>query len=71
MGQQISIEAALGAFRRKYGEAADENVLLHARVAELEQENAELRAARDGQGELAQRAAEQPATPYLDGDRQV
>lgn len=49
MGQQISIEAALAAFRRKYGEAADENVLLHARVAELEEEIAKLRAIQERQ----------------------
>lgn len=51
-GQQISVEDALEAFRKRHGEVADENVLLrfHAtrleqRVAELERENAELRQA--------------------------
>ena len=42
MGQQISIEAALAAFRQRHGELADENVLLKARVSELEEENARL-----------------------------
>ena len=52
MNQQISVEAALEAFRREYGQAADANVLLKARVAELEAENQQL---RDG--------ASQPAAP--------
>lgn len=38
MGQQISIEAALNAFRQEFGKVADENVLLKARVSELEAE---------------------------------
>jgi cell division protein FtsB len=45
MNQQISVEAALEAFRREYGQAADANVLLKARVAELE---AEVQQLRDG-----------------------
>jgi phage shock protein A len=44
-GQQISVEAALEAFRREYGQAADANVLLKARVAELETELEQLRGA--------------------------
>lgn len=43
MSQQISVEAALEAFRREFGQAADANVLLKARVAELEAENQQLR----------------------------
>lgn len=42
MGQKISIEAALAAFRQRHGELADENILLKARVSELEEENAQL-----------------------------
>lgn len=38
MAQQISIEAALAAFRQKCGELVDENVLLKAHVTELEQQ---------------------------------
>ena len=44
MGQQVSVEAALGVFRQRCGELHDETLLLKARVAELEQENAQLRA---------------------------
>lgn len=59
---QISIEAALDAFRRKYGEAADENVLLHARVAELEEEIAGLRAMQERQATEPEPAP--PVSPY-------
>lgn len=44
MGQQISLESALEAFRRKCGELFEANVLLEARVADLEAEAAALRA---------------------------
>ncbi len=43
MGQKITIEAALAAFRKKCGELLEETVLLKARVTELEEENAHLR----------------------------
>lgn len=46
MNQQISVEAALDAFRREYGQAVDANVLLKARVAELEAELEKLREAQ-------------------------
>lgn len=59
MNQQISVEAALDAFRREYGQAADANVLLKARVAELEAELEELR----GSGSSAP-AADPPASEY-------
>jgi regulator of replication initiation timing len=36
MAQQISVEDALDAFRKRHGEVADENVLLRAQVAGLE-----------------------------------
>lgn len=45
MGQQISLEAALAGFRRKAADLLDENVLLGARITELEEENARLREA--------------------------
>lgn len=38
MTQQISIEDALEAFRKRHGEVADENVLLRAQVAGLERQ---------------------------------
>lgn len=38
MGQQISVEDALDAFRKRHGEVADENVLLRAQVAGLERQ---------------------------------
>lgn len=59
MGQKISIEAALAAFRQRHGELADENILLKARVSELEEENARLREAPlDGQSFPADTHAE-------------
>jgi hypothetical protein len=45
MGQDVSIEAALPVFRRRCSELHDENHILRARVAELEQQLA----ARDAQ----------------------
>ena len=44
MAQQISVEAALEAFRKRHGELADENVLLRAQAVELERRVAELEA---------------------------
>jgi cell division septum initiation protein DivIVA len=48
MNQQISVDAALDAFRREYGQVADANVLLKARVAELEAEVERLHASASG-----------------------
>lgn len=42
-GQQISLEAAAAAFERRAGELFRANVLLEARIAELEAEVASLR----------------------------
>lgn len=42
MTQQVSIEDALEAFRTRYGEVADENVLLRAQVAGLQRRLGEL-----------------------------
>ncbi len=44
MAQQVSIEAALAAFRKKCGELLEENVLIKAHTTELEAENERLRA---------------------------
>lgn len=45
MSQQISIEDALAAFRKKCADLTDANVLLEARAAGLERRVAELEAA--------------------------
>ena len=65
MGQQISIEDALAAFRRRYGEAADENVLLRAQVDSLERRIAELEQERSG----LRAQAEQPQESAFDEPR--
>lgn len=57
MGQQVSVEAALQVFRHRCGELHDENLLLKARVGELEEETSKLRAAQ-----------EPPADPYQQGE---
>lgn len=38
MAQQVSAEAAAGVFRQECGRLHDENLLLKARIAELEEE---------------------------------
>ncbi|MEU1787124.1 hypothetical protein ABZ553_14865 [Streptomyces sparsogenes] len=43
MAGQISLETALGAFRKKCADLLDANVLLEARVTELEAEVEQLR----------------------------
>lgn len=43
MGQQVSVEAALPVFRRQCSELQDANLILQARVNELEAEVAQLR----------------------------
>ncbi|MFI6854476.1 hypothetical protein [Streptomyces sp. NPDC050416] len=57
MGQQISIEDALEAFRKRHGEVADENVLLRAQVAVLERRVEEL----EQQNSLLQGASQRPS----------
>lgn len=59
MAQQVSMEAALAAYRRRCGELFTANVLLEARVEDLEREVA----AQRGQG--TQVADEVPAGPEL------
>lgn len=44
MGQQVSVEAALPVYRQRCGELHDENLILRARVNELEAEVEQLRA---------------------------
>lgn len=51
MTQQISMDDALEAFRKRHGEVADENVLLRAQVAGLERQ---LAAAREENARLQQ-----------------
>ncbi|MGW2550716.1 hypothetical protein [Streptomyces sp. NPDC001635] len=51
MSAQVSVEAALPIFRQRCGELHDENLILRARVAELEQQL----------GEAQQQA---PAAPF-------
>jgi cell division septum initiation protein DivIVA len=63
MGQQISVEAALDAFRKEYGKVADENVLLKAHISELEGELSRLQTA--AQAPLAGKAG----TAHAAGDR--
>jgi len=58
MTQNVSVEAALPVFRQRCGELADENLILRARVNELEAENERLRAA-------AAAESAQPPTPDL------
>lgn len=41
--KSVSLEAGLAMFRRRFGEVSDENVLLQARIQELEVELATLR----------------------------
>jgi hypothetical protein len=50
MAQQISIEAALDSYRRRAEELFHENVLLKARMGELEEENERLQR-EEGAGE--------------------
>lgn len=69
MGQQISIDDALAAFRESHGKLADENVLLRAQVAVLERRVSELEQQVQAQGPLAggPDLAAQPA--YLEEER--
>ncbi|MEU7240335.1 hypothetical protein [Streptomyces sparsogenes] len=57
MAGQISVEAALAAFRKKCSDLLDANVLLEARVSELESELEQL---RNQSRPLGLGAAEQP-----------
>ena len=57
MGQQISIEAALESYRQRAATLLHENVLLAARVSELEAEVGRLQP-KDSEG------AVEPAAPY-------
>jgi regulator of replication initiation timing len=62
MSQQISVEDALDAFRKRHGEVADENVLLRAQVAGLERR---LSDALQENERLQQAAAAVPVGPDL------
>jgi cell division septum initiation protein DivIVA len=63
MGQQISVEAALDAFRKEYGKVVDENVLLKAHISELEGELSRLQAATEAP------PASKAGSPHIAGDR--
>jgi hypothetical protein len=58
---QISPDAALVAFRRAYGEAADTCVLLRAHIAEVEAENQQLKDLLAEHGLAAALAGPDPA----------
>lgn len=47
MGQQISVEAAYQSAQERAGELLRENILLKARVTELEKETEQLRAQQE------------------------
>lgn len=64
MGLQVSVEAALPVYRQRCGELHDENLILKARIAELE---GELEARPSGA--IQQPAdGQQEASPYSSGD---
>lgn len=65
MGQQISVEAALAAFRQRCSELSDENVLLKARADELE---AELDKVRPSQQAAAPDEYPEPQQSYAGVD---
>lgn len=52
MGQDVSIEVALRVFRRRCSELHDENLILRARVEELEQQAAQASAQPSGGADL-------------------
>ena len=75
MTQNVSVEAALPVFRQRCGELADENLILRARVNELEAENEQLRAAAQpapppAQGLGAAPAEQAPYSDYANLDQQ-
>lgn len=66
MGQQISMDDALAAFREQHGKLADENVLLRAQVTGLERRIAELQ--QHGTQSTAGEEAQPAPAPYLSGE---
>ena len=72
MAGQISVEAALPVFRRRCSELHDANLLLQARVEELEAENEQLRAAAQPPvpGLGAAPAEQAPYSDHADFDQQ-
>jgi phage shock protein A len=67
MGQQISVEDALAAFREQYGKVADENVLLRAQASQLERRVKELEDAAQQPAAGGPDLAAQP--PYTEVER--
>ena len=71
MAGQISVEAALPVFRKRCSELHDANLLLQARVEQLEAENEQLRAAAPPVPGLVAPPAEQaPYGDHADFDQQ-
>lgn len=67
MGQQVSVEAALPVFRRQCSELQDANLILQARVNELEAELAQLRSSTPAPAQDPYLGAA-PAEQRADGD---
>lgn len=67
MGQQVSVEAALPVYRQRCGELHDENLILRARVNELEAEVEQLRAGAPSPAQSPALGAA-PAQQTSDGD---
>ena len=75
MTQNVSVEAALPVFRQRCGELADENLILRARVNELEAELEQVRAAAQpapppAPGLGAAPAEQAPYSDYANLDQQ-
>lgn len=69
MGQQVSIEDALAAFREQYGRTADENVLLRAQIASLERQLAEATGATEQHPPVIGGPDLAGPLPYRDGEQ--
>ncbi|MFI1166574.1 hypothetical protein ACH4UM_23960 [Streptomyces sp. NPDC020801] len=70
MGQQVSPDAALAAFRKRCGELGDEIVLLRAYIEGLEAENEQLKAAQQAPAaDVGQQVA--PGQPHGGADAPV
>jgi len=66
MGQQVSVDVALPIFRQRCGELHDENLILRARVVELEQQ---LAAQANAQPPAAVEPEPVPSSPYQVDER--
>lgn len=70
MGQQISVEAALPVYRQRCGELHDENLILRARINELEAEVEQLRGGAPAPGLGAAPAEQRADGDHADLDQQ-